>query len=125
MGSLYHIIMGNGHSKSSLEYPFFPTVNFNGINYKTASEQLRKYGVLVVEDIFDKETCDSYMDQTVGCLEKLCPVLDRNKIEETWKQENLPPNINGMYQSLISGSKPVWEMRKSKKLIELFQNMYF
>merc|ERR1712014_57257 len=30
-----------------------------------------------------------------------------------------------MFQAIISGPKPVWEMRKSEKLQKLFQNMYF
>ena len=104
----------------------YPTVDFNQINYSEASKLLKEYGVLVIENVFDADTCNNYMHETVRCFESLGTGVDRHKLKQTWIPANLPPQTRqGMFQAVISGAKPVWEMRNSEKLKTMFQKMYY
>src|SRR3989338_1995138 len=102
----------------------YTTLSYNK-DWKTIiKEKFMGDGMIVIEDVIDSKECDRYMDEIVESIEKLGTGVDRNDIK-TWKQELLPPMTRpGLFQSLITNSKPVWELRVNERIKEIFEFLY-
>ncbi len=101
-------------------------VKYGDTNFiENVYQTLMQEGLVIVTDIFTLNESDHYMDQIVTSFEKLGSGLNRHKIQETWKTENLPPQTRaGMYQSIMSNSNYVWELRTHPRVKEIFQGLY-
>ena len=98
-------------------------VSLNNI-YKHIVEiknKLDEFGVVILSEVFPKNKCDKYVEQSYNWLSSVNPKLTRKA--ETWTNENIPSGPRrGMYQSIISHCPIVWKLRE--KLYPLFSSLH-
>lgn len=98
------------------------TIDFNNIS--KIPEILKKYGVVVIENVYSKQECDDMMNDVVTSIEQLGSGIDRNDVK-TWKKENLPPQTRiGMHQNFLSHLPTVHNIRSDPKYKKLWEIAY-
>lgn len=99
--------------------------DFKSLNIDELVQTLKENGVAVITNIFDKQTCDSYMERTLECFGHLGTGITKETIKKNWKWTNLPPQSRtGMFQAVIGHIEPVWEIRKNQTIKEIFEQCY-
>jgi hypothetical protein len=84
--------------------------------------QLEKYGVCVVDGVFNPGQVNIALDKTWATLTQMSPKLDRNR-PETWTTANRPDDQGGMIQSMAGWSDAQMYVRKrSVKVFRLLHN---
>ena len=102
----------------------YPIVSYNEEWMNNIDSKFKEYGLIVIEDIIEEKECNRYMEEIVESIEKIGTGVKRDNIE-TWKKELLPPMTrHGLFQSLITNSKPTWELRTNRRIREVFQVLY-
>jgi len=98
---------------------------------------LHEHGVVVIPNVFSSEECNEWMSQIVGSIQELANLDIYGKktknlnlssqatIERTWINKNLPPQVRyGLFKTMLSHLKPVWQIRKDPRLYEIFRAAY-
>ena len=82
-------------------------------------------GIAVINDVFSDSECENYMDNIVNDFVKLGTGIDVNDIKKTWTDYNLPPQTRpGLFQTLMSNSTTVWEIRANDNVRNIFEILY-
>jgi hypothetical protein len=102
------------------------TVSFNNPDLASKiGKSLKDYGVVIIEDVFALNECESFMTEMVDCLEKLSDGFDSKNYESTWKEGNLPPMMrSGLFHGLMGNIPLVIEIRSSERVQKVFQAAY-
>lgn len=83
---------------------------------------LEKYGVAVLEHWIDGEEADRLAEEFINQLESLDIGLIADN-SETWTRSNMPIGPRwGMYQSIVSHLKPMWDCRRH--MLEIYQHIW-
>lgn len=103
------------------------TVSYNDPEFASKiGPTLKEYGVLVVEDVFSEEQCNSWMKQFVTEFQTISPSLQVDSVESlrnTWKDEDMfPQTRKGLHQRGLSYL--TWPLRQDPKVSEIFSNLY-
>jgi hypothetical protein len=94
-------------------------------DYDQITADLKKDGVVVINNILPFAKCNDLISQTIAGFSKINPALDVNNIRETWTKPNLPPQTRtGMFQSIVCNLDPIIEVRENPDLIKLFKEIY-
>ena len=85
---------------------------------------LRRYGVVVVTNVFAPEECDGYTERLVSAVEEMSDGFRRDKLK-TWKPEVLPPMVrDGLFQCRLGNVRPAWEVRSDDRIRRVFAAAY-
>lgn len=102
-----------------------PHFDKQGLDYDELSKKLKEYGVVVIDNFYNKQRCDQAMDQIITSIEKIGSGVDRIDIKGTWKAENLPPQTRaGMFQGILCNHPVIWKMRNDKELHHVWHEVY-
>ena len=104
----------------------YPSISYNDKNFdKKLINRIKRDGLVVVTDIFQDDQCDKYVSDIVESFEQLGTNIDRNNLEKTWTQYNLPPQTRaGLFQTLVSNFPTVWKIRSNNKIKKIYQTLY-
>lgn len=104
----------------------YPTISINDPDFKNLLiNSVKDYGVCVIENVLDDEESDSYTKEILDSFVDLGSGIDLSSIEETWIPENLPPQTRtGLFQSLVTNTQPVWNLRSNENVRLIFKILY-
>ena len=87
--------------------------------------EFRSDGVVVINDVFADGECDVLMDSIVDDFVKLGTGIDKNNVEGTWVEGNLPAQTRaGLFQCLVSNFDAVWKVRANENIRMIFEVLY-
>ena len=88
-------------------------------------DEYKKFGLIVINDVFTDQECDIWMDNIINDFVKLETGIDKKKIKETWIDTNLPPVVKaGLFQCLMSNTKDIWDIRSHHNIEFIFKELY-
>ena len=102
-------------------------LNSPDFNYDLVFKDFKTDGVVVIENLYNGEECDSFLKETLEAFKKINPELDYSdeNVRKTWTKPNLPPQTrSGMFQSMIGHINPVNRVRENPKYKEIYREMY-
>lgn len=74
------------------KFKMYPTISIDDPNFsQLLLKGFKKYGVIVINDIFTEKQCNKYMSNLIKNFEQLETGIDQNDIKNTWINYNLPP----------------------------------
>lgn len=103
----------------------YKSISFKDPKFNThLIEQMIEDGFVVVNDVFEDDECDDYVDKILSHFESLDVGFDRNNLD-TWTEDKLPPQSGpGLFHSLVSNIQPVWDIRGNKNVGAIFKTLY-
>lgn len=97
------------------------------INYSEEDEfeekvtkMLQEWGVVIIEDVFDRDECKTGFEEILKGFFKISPDL-----KTAWIKKSLPPAPRaGLFQRVVGNLPPVWKVRSDKRLKKIFSSVY-
>lgn len=84
------------------------------------TKMLREWGVVVIEDVFDRKECRERVNDLLEGFRKISPDLGKG-----WTKERLPPTPRaGLFQRVVGNLPPVWKVRSDKRMKSIFSSVY-
>ena len=97
------------------------TLNFATKGWEAeAPALLRKYGVLIVRNVFAPEECTERMNEMIEQVKIVCPEL-----EDEWNDFNAPPGPrSGLFQNVVGQIPVIWKVRTDERVRHVFETLY-
>ena len=93
--------------------------------YDKEFESLFNEGFVVIKDVIPKAECDDIVDRAVSVIESLGSGVNRDELESTWIEPNLPPQTRpGMFQAVLGRSEPFEKLRYDPRIEQIFRHFY-
>lgn len=87
---------------------------------KRATDMLREWGVVVIEDVFERKECRERVEEILSGFYKISPDLGKD-----WTKKRLPPAPRaGLFQRVVGNLPPVWKVRSDKRMKSIFSSVY-
>ena len=99
------------------------TLNFQSQEWVSlAPKLLKKYGVLVINNVFSEKECTELMTEMINQVSTICPEL---KQKGKWTDAYTPPGPrSGLYQNTVGHIPVVWKVRTDERIREIFTVLY-
>lgn len=105
----------------------YPILDINSDTFhEDLVQKFKEYGVCVIENIIDDETCDQYCNDILDSFVQISGNrIDKNDLAGTWKKEYLPQQTRtGLFQKLIGNLQCVWDIRGNETIVDIFRTLY-
>ncbi len=104
----------------------YKSISMNDVDFAgKLINEFKSDGFVVINDVFTDMECDTYMDEIIDDFVKLNSGIDKNNINDTWVDANLPPQTRpGLFQALMANLKSVWTIRAHNNVKVIFEILY-
>lgn len=101
-------------------------ISYQNPDWKNKIEDiLLEYGLVVINDVYSFDECDSTMEELIECFHKINSNVIYNNGQLSWEKKDLPPETrDGMYQRLVSNLPILYKYRSDPKLHEIYSLAY-
>lgn len=92
--------------------------------YSKIIGELESQGLVVIDDVYDPETCDKFVEDIFTNFEQLGTGI--NKLDlNTWKSNILPIQTKaGLFKNLVANFPVLWSIRSNNFIIDTYQKIY-